>query len=52
MKGSRSQDNHQSKQMNGHKPIPEIRDDLDSRKEKEVTKVETSRIKGKKSKKQ
>lgn len=31
MKGSRSQDNMQNKQVAGHKPRPEIRDDLDSR---------------------
>jgi hypothetical protein len=31
MKGSRSQNNLQNKQMMGHKPRPEIRDDLDSR---------------------
>ena len=31
MKGSRSQDNMQNKQVTGHKPRPEIRDDLDSR---------------------
>jgi hypothetical protein len=31
MKDSRSQNNMQSKQMVGHKPRPEIRDDLDSR---------------------
>ena len=31
MKGSRSQNNLQNKQMVGHKPRPEIRDDLDHR---------------------
>jgi hypothetical protein len=31
MKGSRSNNNMQSKQMAGHKPRPEIRDNLDSR---------------------
>ncbi len=31
MKGSRSQNTRQNKQMHGHKPRPEIRDDLDSR---------------------
>lgn len=31
MKGSRAQTNLQNKQMIGHKPQPEIRDDLDSR---------------------
>lgn len=50
MKSSRSQNNSQSKQGMSHKPKPEIRDDLDSRKEKEVTQVVTSRDKGKKSK--
>ncbi len=35
MKGSRNQTNLQSKQMIGHKPRPEIRDDLDSRKNEE-----------------
>ena len=31
MKGSRSQNNLQNKQMVGHKPRPDIRDDLDAR---------------------
>ena len=31
MKGSRSQLNQQNKQYAGHRPRPEIRDDLDSR---------------------
>lgn len=31
MKGSREQNNMQSKQFAGHRPKPEIRDDLDSR---------------------
>jgi hypothetical protein len=31
MKGSRSQNNLQNKQMMSHKPRPEIRDNLDSR---------------------
>jgi hypothetical protein len=31
MKGSRSQDNKQNKQFMGHRPRPEIRDNLDSR---------------------
>ena len=31
MKGSRSQNNMQNKQMMSHKPRPEIRDDLDHR---------------------
>jgi len=34
MKGSRSTTNKQSKQGMSHKPRPEIRDDLDSRKVK------------------
>ncbi|MEI6817678.1 MAG: hypothetical protein WCL14_13795 [Bacteroidota bacterium] len=36
MKGSRSETNHQSKQGITHKPRPEIRDDMDSRKNKEL----------------
>jgi len=35
MKTSRSTTNKQSKQGNSHKPRPEIRDDMDSRKNKE-----------------
>lgn len=35
MKGSRSQTNMQSKQMVGHRPVPNTRDDLDSRKNEE-----------------
>jgi hypothetical protein len=35
MKGSRSQNNMQGKQFVGHQPKPEIRDDLDSRKNEE-----------------
>jgi hypothetical protein len=35
MKGSRSQTNMQSKQMIGHKPKPDVRDNLDSRKNEE-----------------
>ena len=35
MKGSRSGNNMQNKQMAGHKPRPETRDDLDSRKNEE-----------------
>jgi hypothetical protein len=31
MKGARSQNNLQNKQMAGHKPRPEIRDNLDHR---------------------
>ena len=37
MKSSRSQNNLQNKQMAGHKPIPEIRDDLDAREGEEQT---------------
>lgn len=35
MKGSRSQDNMQNKQNIGHRPMPQNRDDLDSRKNEE-----------------
>lgn len=35
MKGSRSQNNMQNKQMAGHRPVPDTRDDLDSRKNEE-----------------
>jgi hypothetical protein len=35
MKSSRSTNNKQSKQGMSHKPKPEIRDDMDSRKQKE-----------------
>jgi hypothetical protein len=35
MKGSRSQNNMQGKQFAGHRPQPDIRDDLDSRKNEE-----------------
>ena len=35
MKDSRSQNNKQNKQMVGHVPQPDIRDDLDSRKNEE-----------------
>jgi hypothetical protein len=35
MKGSRSQTNMQNKQFIGHRPQPDIRDDLDSRKNEE-----------------
>ena len=38
MKGSRSQTNMQSKQMIGHKPRPDVRDNLDSRKNEEQDK--------------
>jgi hypothetical protein len=31
MKGSRGQNNMQNKQMTGHRPTPDIRDNLDSR---------------------
>jgi hypothetical protein len=36
MKTSRSTNNRQSKQGLSHKPVPEIRDDMDSRKNKEA----------------
>jgi hypothetical protein len=45
MKSSRSTTNKQSKQGMSHKPRPEIRDDIDSRKNKEIN------FKGDKSKK-
>ena len=35
MKESRSQNNQQNKQMVGHRPKPDVRDDLDSRKNEE-----------------
>lgn len=35
MKGARSQSNMQNKQEVSHRPIPEIRDNLDSRKNEE-----------------
>jgi hypothetical protein len=35
MKGSRSQNNMQNKQMISHRPKPDYRDDLDSRKNEE-----------------
>jgi hypothetical protein len=35
MKDARSQNNMQSKQMAGHRPKPDVRDDLDSRKNEE-----------------
>ncbi len=35
MKDSRSQNNLQNKQMAGHRPKPDVRDDLDSRKNEE-----------------
>ena len=35
MKGSRAQNNMQGKQMAGHRPKPDVRDDLDSRKNEE-----------------
>jgi hypothetical protein len=48
MKTARSQNTNQSKQGMSHKPKPDIRDDLDSRKEKEVQKATLSRDQGKK----
>lgn len=44
MKKSRSTDNKQNKQGMSHKPVPEIRDNLDSRKSKE-TNLKTSDLK-------
>lgn len=35
MKGSRSQNNMQNKQMASHRPRPDTRDDLDSRRNEE-----------------
>jgi hypothetical protein len=35
MKGSRSQNNRQSKSMPGHRPIPQNKDDIDSRSNEE-----------------
>lgn len=35
MKNARSQDTRQNKQMTGHRPKPDVRDDLDSRKNEE-----------------
>lgn len=35
MKGSRKQTNLQNKQMISHRPVPQVRDDLDSRKNEE-----------------
>lgn len=44
MKTSRSTANKQSKQGASKKPRPEIRDDLDSRKEKAKTKDKTAKV--------
>ena len=38
MKGSRNQENKQSKQGQSNKPIPEIRDNMDARHNKESNK--------------
>ena len=38
MKGSRNQENKQSKQGHSNKPIPEIRDNMDARHNKESNK--------------
>jgi hypothetical protein len=38
MKGSRNEANKQSKQEKGNKPIPEIRDNMDARHNKESNK--------------
>ena len=35
MKNSRSQDNMQNKSMPGHRPVPQNRDDIDSRSNQE-----------------
>jgi hypothetical protein len=35
MKGSRSQNNMQNKTMPGHRPVPQNKDDIDSRKNEE-----------------
>ena len=35
MKEARSQNNKQNKQVQGHRPKPDVRDDLDSRKNEE-----------------
>lgn len=35
MKGSRSQNNQQNKQGMSHRPMPDVRDNLDSRKREE-----------------
>jgi hypothetical protein len=35
MKGSRSQNTRQNKSMPGHRPLPQNKDDLDSRKNEE-----------------
>jgi hypothetical protein len=51
MKSSRSTNNKQSKQGISKKPRPEIRDDLDSRKQKEEGYQAEKLIKGKKKKK-
>jgi hypothetical protein len=45
MKTSRSTTNKQSKQGASKKPRPEVRDDLDSRKEKAKTKDKTAKVK-------
>lgn len=38
MKGSRNEANKQSKQEKGNKPVPEIRDNMDARHNKESNK--------------
>jgi hypothetical protein len=48
MKSSRSQNNSQSKQGQTHKPKPEIRDDLNSNKERKSDKASQSTDRGKK----
>jgi hypothetical protein len=48
MKTSRINNNKQSKQAPSHKPRPEIRDDMDSRKTKDITPKIPEDKKGKK----
>ena len=50
MKTSRSTNNMQSKQGKSHKPIPEIRDNLDSRKNQEQSGKGDNRTHNKKDK--
>jgi hypothetical protein len=49
MKGSRNENNRQSKQGHVNNPRPEIRDNLDSRKEKEANYKDNNNKQGKKS---
>lgn len=48
MKNSRNSTTRQSKQGMSHKPKPEIRDDLDSRKEKESNSNMDKKVRGRK----